>query len=200
MSSGDERHTHFPRRKNDIANSAMISGGYKNLYFFYKIAFVYGSDPDKNSITNSKRWPRIIMNTVHVTDADLRKRIAAEFGDNGGGARLARALGVSPSTASLLLAASPKASLIKPAAYYGFEPGADGGWTESPWPRDPSDVGYQRRWTEEVVAELRAMMSRPRGSRPRVSDVAKRAGVTQSTLRGVMARAHIRLRHEGDNA
>lgn len=121
------------------------------------------------------------MNSVHITDAMLREKLSGEFGSKGGGAHLAKALGVSPSTASLLLSGSAKASLIKVAAYHKLEAAGTDAWVTSAPPRHPQDVGYKPA---------------PGQASP-TSDVAKRIGVSQFTLRGVMAKAHIRLRQEG---
>lgn len=131
-----------------------------------------------------------------ITTEALRSRLKYDFGSVGGGRRLAGRLGVSASTASNLLNGNPKSSLVK-VALYGFERHGDDTWIASKVSRDPRDVGYQNRWTQIVIDDLRALMSQPRDQRPRTSDVARRIGVSQSTLRGVMAKAHIRLRSEG---
>lgn len=135
------------------------------------------------------------MNSVHIDDEAIREKLAIDFGAPGGGARLARTLGVSPSTASLLLSGSPRASLVKAAAHYGYERNGQRAWTLALRPLDPHSVGYQRRWTALVIEELRTMMAT--ATRPRTSAVAKRLGVSPSRLRGVMAAAHIKLRREG---
>lgn len=130
-----------------------------------------------------------------ITDTTLRVWLARNISGQGGGARPARTLGVSESTASNLLREKPSAPLVKLAAHSGYER-LDNIWIESDTRRDPRDVRYQHRWTQLVIDELRELMKLPKDKRPRVSALAKKIGVSPSRLRGVMAAAHIKLRQE----
>lgn len=136
------------------------------------------------------------MASITITDEELRGRMTSDFAGHGRGARLSRTLGVSESTAGNLLRGVSTASLLKVAAHYGFQPACAGTWVLAQVKRDPRDVGYRHRWTELVLAELRDLMSQPKGKRPRTSDVAKRMGISQARLRGVIAAADIKLREQ----
>lgn len=89
-----------------------------------------------------------------ITDNDLRGWIARDFTDRCGGSRLARALGVSIATASVLRGGG--GALVKVAAYYGYVriPGQPGLWRRSACRIRPQDVGY-KNWSLDVQLDIR---------------------------------------------
>lgn len=126
-----------------------------------------------------------------VSSAYIRHRLRCDFAGRSGASRLARLIGVTPTTARAILKGSPEASLIKSAAIYGFEPSPDhvDEWIKSDRALDPKSVGY-RVWTDEMIGDA---VQRLRAGRS-CAVVARHMGVTVGSLYQVLGRRKISLR------
>lgn len=114
-----------------------------------------------------------------VTDADLRAAIAHDFGDWGGGNRLAAALSVSDTTAADLRAG--RGDLHKAAAYYGFVAAGPGVWKRADRRINPRFAG-KINWTPDVIAMLEYELSHGRTTPQIAADI----GITREKLLRVM--------------
>lgn len=130
-----------------------------------------------------------------ISDAEIRDLIATKFAGHGGGARLARAVGVAESTASVLR--SGHGDLEKVAAFFGFVaiPDAPGHWVKSTKKVSPATVG-RRRWTSAVLVTITVRMAKGVA----VSAIARALGVTPRRLRDVIRRYKLRAESEPDDA
>lgn len=130
-----------------------------------------------------------------VTDADIRDMIATKYAGHGGGAQLARAVGIAESTASELRAG--KGKLEKVAAYFGYVavPDAPGHWVKSTKKVSPATVG-RRQWTSDVLVTITVRMAKGVA----VSAIARALGVTPRRLRDVIRRHSLRACGEPDEA
>lgn len=122
-----------------------------------------------------------------VTDAQIREMIAEKFGGHGGGARLAKKLGISPATASVLR--NGGGSLLKVADFFGYVPLEEqpGYWRQSAAPSKPEHAGYIR-WTLSRLLEVRRRLHA--GDAP--TDIAKTFGLTARRMREVIKEHRLR--------
>lgn len=122
-----------------------------------------------------------------ASDADIRSMITKKFDGVGGGAKLARAVGVSESTACVLRRG--EGALDKAAAFFGYVrlPEAPGEWRKVAAVVEPAQVGY-RRWTGEVKEMIRQELRAGRS----VVSLAKDLGVESERLRDIIKRNRLR--------
>jgi len=122
-----------------------------------------------------------------VTDADIRRMIAEKFGGHGGGAKLARRLGISPATASVLR--NGGGSLVKAAAFFGYVPVSEqpGLWRQATVPQAPAKAGY-KKWSMSLLLEVRTRLFE--GEAP--ITIAASLGVTPRRMREVIKQHRLR--------
>ncbi|MGV8953114.1 MAG: hypothetical protein ACOH2M_18595 [Cypionkella sp.] len=137
-------------------------------------------------ITYCEKTARVIPLPPSVDDGWLRERIATDFGRYGGVHALARVLGVSASTASVLRRGC--GSLTKAAALYGYTPGAaDGHWVRARVKVDPRHIG-RMRWTPSVDAFIRESLHNRLG----LERIAAHLGTTRTRVSDRIARKKLR--------
>lgn len=119
-------------------------------------------------------------------DQFLRELIDLDFGSYGGGSRLARRLGVSVSTASLLR--HGLGDLTKFAASYGYSPSPDMPdlWLLQDKPMDPKNAG-RLRWTPEIDERIKRALREKTGLRA----LAFELGTTRSKILDRIARRNL---------
>jgi transposase-like protein len=128
------------------------------------------------------------MNAIEtIKSADIRRMIAGRFSGHGGGAKLARALGVAHSTACVIR--QGRGALYKPAALFGYVecPEEPGTWRKSLTPLNPADHGY-RKWSPEVLEGIRMKLAEARS----VASIARELGVPSKRLRDIVTKYRLR--------
>jgi len=113
--------------------------------------------------------------------------ISRKFSGVGGGAGLAKAVGISRATACVLR--QGEGALDKVAAHFGYVrlPEAPGEWREAATTVEPAQVGY-RRWTEEVKDLIRQGLAQGQS----VVSLAKDLSIESERLRDFIKRNRLR--------
>jgi hypothetical protein len=122
-----------------------------------------------------------------ATSAEIRAMISDKYSGAGGGARLARDIGISEATACLLRRGD--GSLDKAAAYFGYVRISETPWEwrQSASRIAPEQVGY-RRWTDAVKEKIRQQIAAGRS----VLSIAGELNVPSARLRDIIKRNRLR--------
>lgn len=116
-----------------------------------------------------------LIQLVHTWTLISRDR--ENFGDWGGGRRLAEALGVDDAMASCLKSGTAS-SYMRLSAYYGYVPHHTRNyWKPAKIQVDPKSFG-RRFWTSKVIADARGIARMPKHKLPAIKDVAARHGIS----------------------